>query len=89
MLRPDQPRFGADRPRIGKRVTIARQQQVIAVIDGQVGRGVEIGTATAAGLLGGLVDMDLETGIGQPDGRRQARNSGADDVCGLLHQIKA
>ena len=62
-LRPDQPRLGADRPRIGKRVTIARQQQVIAVVDGQVGRGVEIGTATAASLLGGLVDMHLETGI--------------------------
>ena len=62
---------------------------MIAVVDGEVGRRVEIGPAAAAGLLGGLVDMDAVTGIGQPNGRREARNSSADDVDGLLHQMKA
>jgi hypothetical protein len=62
---------------------------MIAVIDGQVGRRVEIRPATAASLLRGLVDMHLEILIRQPNGCREARNSGADDVDGLLHQMKA
>ena len=88
-LRPDQSRLGADRACVGHRVTIARQQQMIAVVDGEVGRRVEIGPAAAAGLLRGLVDMHLEIRIRQPDGGRKARNSSADDVDGLLHQMKA
>ena len=56
-LRPDQPRLGADRARIGQRMAVARQQQMIAVVDGEIGRGVEIGAAAAAGLLRGLVDV--------------------------------
>ncbi len=70
-------------------MTVAREQQMIAVIDGEVGRCVEIGPATAASLLRGLVQMHLEIGIGQPNRRRKAGNSGADDVDGPLHQIKA
>ena len=38
-------------------MAVARQQQMIAVVDGEVGRGVEIGAAAAAGLLRRLVDM--------------------------------
>jgi len=41
-LRPDQPRLGTDRSCISYRVTVAREQEMIAVIDGQVGRRVEI-----------------------------------------------
>jgi len=52
-LRPDQSGLGADRSCISHRVMVAREQQVIAVVDGQVGRRIEIGAATAAGLLRG------------------------------------
>ena len=55
-LRPDQPGLGADRPCVSHRMTVAGEQEMIAVIDGQVGRGVEIGAAAAARLLRGLVD---------------------------------
>jgi hypothetical protein len=33
--------------------------------------------------------MDLQAGIAQPDGRGKAGDSGADDVNGFWHQIKA
>ena len=46
--------------RIGERVPVARQQQMIAVVDGEIGRGIEIGAAAAAGLLRRLVDMDAK-----------------------------
>ena len=68
---------------------IARQQQMIAVVDGEIGRGVEIGAAAAAGLLRRLVDVHLAAGIAQPHGRGKAGNSGADDVDGFWHQIRA
>jgi len=62
---------------------------MVAVIDSQVGRRVEIRPAAAAGLLRSLVDMHLEIRIRQPNGRREARNSSADDVDRLLHQMNA
>ncbi len=88
-LRPDQPRFGADRARVSPRVPIARQQQMVAIIDGQVGGRVEIGAAAAAGLLGRLVELHGEAGIGQPHGGREAGNSGADDMDDGRHQMNA
>ena len=88
-LRPDQARLGADRPGVSQRVAVARQQQMVAVVDGEIGRSVEIGTAAAAGLLRRLVDMHLQAGIAQPHGRGKAGNPGADDVDGLGHQMKA
>ena len=79
-LRPDQPRLGADRACVSDRVTVARQQEMIAIVDREVGRRVEIGAAAATRLLRRFVDMHLEVRIGQPDRCRQARDSGADDV---------
>ena len=70
-------------------MTVAGQQQMIAVVDREIGRGVEIGTAAAAGLLRRLVDVHLVTGIRQPHGRGKAGNAGADDVDGFLHQMIA
>ena len=88
--------FGPTKPasvpidaRIGQRVVVAGQQQMIAVVDREIGRAVEIGTAAPAGLLRGLVHANLIAGIGQPHGRRKAGNSGADDMNGLLHQMNA
>ena len=88
-LGPDQSRFGADRSCVSQRVAVAREQELVAVIDSQVGRRVEIRPAAAAGLLRSLVDMHLEIRIRQPNGRREARNSSADDVDRLLHQMNA
>jgi len=70
-------------------MTVAREQQVIAIVDGEIGRRVEIGPAAAAGLLRGLVDMHPIIRIRQPHGCGKARDSSADDVDGVLHQITA
>src|SRR5260370_1058691 len=58
-LRPDQSRLGADRPGISQGMTIAGQQQMVAVIDGEIGRRIEIGAAAPARLLRRLVQMHL------------------------------
>ena len=70
-------------------MAVAGEQEMIAVIDGEIGRGIEIGPAAAAGLLRGLVDMHLVAGVGEPHRGRQARDSSADDVNGFWHQMKA
>ena len=70
-------------------MAIARQQQMIAVVDGEIGRAVEIGAAAATGLLGRLVHGNLPAAIGEPYSGREAGNSGADNVNCLLHQRKA
>ena len=86
-LRPDQPRLGADRARIGQRMAVTGQQQMIAVVDHQIGGGVKIRTATTAGGLRGLVDAHFVIGVRQPDGGGEAGNAGADDVSGFWHQM--
>ena len=68
-------------------MAVAGQQQMIAVVDGEIGGGVEIGPAAAAGRLRGLVDVHPVIGVGQPDGGGEAGNAGADDVGGFLHQM--
>ena len=70
-------------------MAVAGQQQMVAVVDGEIGGRVEIGPATAAGLLRGLVDMHPVIGVGQPHGRREAGNAGADDMSVFLHQMIA
>jgi hypothetical protein len=62
---------------------------MVSVVDGEVGRGIEIGTAAAARLLRGLMDVHFEIRIRQPNGCREARNSSADNVNGVLHHMKA
>ena len=66
-------------------MAVTGEQQMIAVIDGEIGRRVEIRPATAARLLRGFVDMHLVIRIGQPNRSRQARNPGADDMNCFLH----
>ena len=70
-------------------MAIAGQQQMVAVVDGEVGCGVEIGPAAAAGLLRRLVDVHLIIRISQPYGRREAGHAGADDMSVFLHQMIA
>ena len=70
-------------------MAVAGQQQMVAVVDGEIGGGVEIRPAAAAGLLRGLVDVHPVTGVGQPHGRREAGHAGADDMSVFLHQMIA
>ena len=79
----------ADRLEIGQRSTIAREQQVIAVVDHHVEYRVMIGSTAASGSAGGLVHNDP-----CPKGRKPHRGgepgeSRADDVDGARHQMKA
>jgi hypothetical protein len=62
---------------------------VRAVVDPHGGRGVVIGTAAAAGLIGRLMDDGRNAAGGQAHRGGQARKSGADDVDGARHQMKA
>ena len=70
-------------------MTVARQYEVIAVVDHKIGRSVVERAAAAAGLRGSLVQVDAFARSGQPDRRCKAGDSGADDVDGSLHQMKA
>ncbi|MGY4594044.1 hypothetical protein ACVWXL_001790 [Bradyrhizobium sp. GM22.5] len=62
---------------------------MVAVVDGEIGGAVEIGTATAAGLLRRFVHGDLEAGIGKSHGDGEAGDSSANDVSCFLHQMRA
>ncbi len=53
-------------------MAVARKQQMVAVIDGEIGLRVEIGSAAPAGLLRGLVHMHLVVRVRQTDGGREA-----------------
>ena len=59
---------------------IARQHQVIAVVDSHAERGIVVAAATPAGLVGGLVQHDLRAGFAQPHGGGESGEPGADDV---------
>lgn len=67
---------------------IARQQQMVAVVDDHVRRAIIIRTAAATGLLGRFVDMNLESFIREPNTRGQAGDPGADDMS-FCHQMNA
>ena len=67
---------------------IARQQQVIAVVDDHVGRAVVVLAAAATGLLCRLVNVDFKSFIREPNTRGQAGNPGADDMS-FCHQMNA
>ena len=68
-------------------MAVAGQQQMIAIVDSEVGGGVEIRPATAAGGLRGLVDVHAVIGIRQPNGCGETGNAGTDDVGGFPHQM--
>lgn len=51
---------------------IARQQQMIAIVDHHVERAVEIGAAAATAEWGGFVECDGTAGVGQGKRRGQA-----------------
>lgn len=75
-----QPMFGADAAQIFERRAIAREDQVIAVVDHHAERSVVIGPAAAAGERGCLVQHDASAASGKPHRRGKAGKSGADDM---------
>ena len=88
-LRPDQVRCAADRLGEVQHRMIARQHQVVAVVDGHADGAVEIGPAAAARIGGGLVHDDIERRRRQLHRRCKARQACADNVDGASHQMIA
>jgi hypothetical protein len=72
--------FGADAAQIFERRAIAREDEVIAVVDRHTERSIVIGTAAAAGENGRLVQHDASAAGGKPHRRGKAGKSGADDM---------
>ena len=79
----------ADRREIGERGVIARQQQVIAVVDHHAELRIVIGAAAPARLSRRLVHDDALAPLAQPNRGGEAGESGADDVDGARHQTNA
>ncbi len=71
---------GADLVEIGHGCVIARQQQVIAVVDVQAQAAVEIRPAAAAGDRPGFIDDDPTPRFDQRERRSQAGEAGSDDM---------
>ncbi len=76
----DQRAPRADRVEIGYRRLVARDQQVVAVVDAATQRRVEIGAATSARLRRRFVDGDADPCLAQPQRGGEAGQSGADDM---------
>jgi hypothetical protein len=53
---------------------------MIAIVDAPAQLAIVIGTATAAGMIGGLVENDPLSGLGQPQGGAEARQPCPDDM---------
>src|SRR5439155_12235123 len=85
--RPDEPIGGPDPGEVGERRVVAGQHEVIAVVDLDAERVVDIGAAAPAGLAGRLVHDDVRAGIADAQRRREPGKPGADDVnAGRGHQ---
>jgi hypothetical protein len=66
---------------------VGRQQQVIAVVDLHVERGIVVRAAAPARLPGRFVQDDRCARLGEPNGGRQPGETRADDVNRAPHQI--
>ena len=86
---PDKARGAADRFRKVQHRVIARQHQMIAVVDRHADGAVEIRPAAAARIGGGLVHDDLGLRRRQLDRRCKAREACADNVDCARHQMIA
>ena len=85
MRRTDQPVRSADVAQICQRGVVARQQKMIAVVDGHADRGIVIGAAAAARKGRGLVHDDATAALRQLQHGGQTGKAGADDVDGSIH----
>ncbi len=85
MIRPGQAIGAADLAQIIERCAIARQQQMIAVVDRHAERSVVIGAAAAAGEGRRLVHDDPLAAPRELDRGRQAGETGTDNVHRARH----
>ena len=86
MRRTDQAILRADLVEKSERRCVAGQQQMIAVVDRHIERGIVIGAAAAAGLVGGLVHGDVNARRAQACCCCKTGQSRADDVDRSDHQ---
>ena len=63
LIRSGKLPFAADRPQESERRLVGRQQEMIAVVDGQPKRRLEIRTAPSAGMTRELVHDDRATAV--------------------------
>ena len=89
MRRTDQAILRADRACIGERRAIARQQQVIAIIDRHADAVVVVGAAAAARDSGRLMHDNGMAARRELDRGGQAGKAGAYDVDRARHQAIA
>ena len=76
----------ADRSEEGKRIVIARQEQMIAIIDCHAERGIEIRTAAPARLPRGLVQNDISRAASKADRCSKPGKPRANNMHGIVHQ---
>ncbi len=79
MVRPGQWRRRADRRAEARHRCIARQHEMIAIVDRPPKLRIVIGAAPPAGLGGGIGDRDLDPRLPQHDGRREPGQPGPDN----------
>jgi S-adenosylmethionine synthetase len=78
-----------DRIEIGQRGMVARQQQVVAVVDRHADGEVVIGAAAPAGLAGRLINVDAYAALDQLHGSGKAGKPSADDMDRARHHTMA
>ena len=71
---------GVDGLQIAEGGTVAAQDDVVAVVDQPIDRGVVERAATAAGAAGGLVDANGDAGLCCRNGAGESGQPGPDDV---------
>ncbi len=86
-IRADEPLARVDRGEIVERCTVARQDQVVAVVDRHAKRCVVIGAATPARLHGSFMNDDAAAVDRKAHRGGEAREPGADhmDFSGTAH----
>ncbi len=82
LIGSDQMLGGPDLVQIGQHRAIARQHQVVAVVDHHAELGVQIGAAAAAGLGRALEHLHPLAASGEGHGGREAREPRADHIDG-------
>ena len=79
---PGQSSFGTDVAQVAIDRPVARQDEMIAVVDRHVEQAIVIGAAPAAGLPGRFGEDDAFATARHGDRRRQAGQAAADDMNG-------
>ena len=71
---------GADAVEIGERLAIAREEQMVAVVDGHAEGGIDVGAAAPAGMLGRFMEHEIGARRVEPYRGGKPGEAGADDM---------